>query len=77
MPSFEVVGSTAHAIAHSARCEAIIAEPFAERIIPPARVSVFFEDSFSLKRFRRDGGETGLARVLQNRYPFYVLKGFR
>jgi len=31
--------------------EANIAEPFAERIIPPARVSIFFEDSFALKRF--------------------------
>ena len=46
------------------RCEAIIAEPFAERIIPPARVSVFFEDSFALKWFQRDGEVVGLGGSL-------------
>jgi len=37
----------------------MIAEPFAERIIPPARVLVFFEDSFSLKRFQQMVGQVG------------------
>jgi hypothetical protein len=36
--------------------------------IPPARVSVFFEDSFALKRFQRDRGVTGFGRSLRNRY---------
>ena len=62
MPSFEVVGSTAHAIAHSARCEAIIAEPFAERIIPPARFLDLPEKLFSMKRFRGNGGIAGFGK---------------
>jgi hypothetical protein len=30
--------------------------------IPPARVSVFFEASFGLKRFQRDGGVAGFGQ---------------
>ena len=36
--------------------------------IPPARVSVFLEDSFGLKRFQREGGVTGYPKERQNRY---------
>ena len=54
------------------RCEAIIAEPFAERIIPAspslAFLTNFFEDSCALKRFQRNGGVVGHGRSLQNRY---------
>jgi hypothetical protein len=39
--------------------------------IPPARVSVFFEDSFSKKRFQRDGGVAGFPNTLRNRYRLF------
>ena len=52
------------------RCEAIIAEPFAERIIPASpslgSLTDFFEDSFALKRFQGDGGEAGVGSSLRN-----------
>ena len=54
LPSSEVAGSTARAIVHPFS-EAIIAEPFAERIIPASPslgfLTDFLEDSFALKRF--------------------------
>jgi len=37
------------------------------RIIPPARVSVFLEDAFGLKRFRRRVGLLGFPKERQNR----------
>jgi len=36
-------------------------------IIRPARVSIFFEDSFGLKRFQREGGVAGLGKKRFNR----------
>jgi len=44
---------------------------------PPARVSIFLEDSFALKRFQRDGGIAGLGSSLRSCYgdwnvPFKV-----